>query len=308
MIPPLRLLVKIAVYIVLLSGICFLFQMLIAPKVRDNNAFVGATIDKEKRLSELKSPRLIFVGGSNLALGLDSKKVSDSLHLNIANMGVHAGLGLTFLLNETKAFIKKGDVIVLSIEYGLTLVGEKKLLMQLIDLNPNASQYIDGNLNDKLTLIDINWQRCLRSLFAKPNETVYKRDGFSKDGDMIAHLNLAQANHLMDMNALVFRNYTDEINAINQFISFAVNKEAKVYFAFPPYTESQYKRNKSVIEKYQTQYKTELSCPIINTPQTFIFPDSNFYDSGYHLDKNGREKRTQIMISLLKKGNYFNLN
>lgn len=295
---------KAVTYAGLTFGFCFLLQSLVAPKIRNTNVFVGATIEKEKRLAELPAPRLVFVGGSNLAFGLDSKRIADSLHVEVANMGLHAGLGVAFGLNEAKDFIKKGDKIILSVEYGLTKKGDTKLFAQLIDINPNAARYLNGSINDKLRLIGINWQRCVSSLFfsaiLNPNEAVYKRDGFSKEGDMIAHLNQPQTAHLMNMGKMVFRDYSDEINTMNAFIDYANQKGAKVYYTFPAYIESEYKLNKSVIAQYEKQFQEQLKCPIINTPQSFVFPNADFFDTAYHLDKNGREKRTQIMITLLK--------
>ena len=300
----LKFLLKTFAFVALTTGFCFLLQAFVAPKIRNNNAFVGATIDKEKRLATLETPRLIFIGGSNLAFGLDSKTIADSLKINVVNMGLHAGLGVAFVLNQAKPYLKNGDKIVLSVEYGLTELGDKKLFTQLMDMHPNAINYLDYSVNDKLNLIDINWQRCVSSLFfsaiVNPNDAVYKRDGFNKEGDVIAHLNLPQMPHLMNMGKMIFRDYSLEINALNQFIAEANRKGAKVYYTFPAYIESEYQLNKSVLEQYENQFKTQLKCPIINTPKTFVFPNTNFFDTAYHLDKNGREKRTKIMIQLLK--------
>jgi hypothetical protein len=305
-----KFLQKIFLFIILTIGFCSLLQALIAPKIRDENAFVGATIDKEKRLSELKSPRLIFIGGSNLAFGLDSKTIADSLKMNVVNMGLHAGLGVAFVLNQAENYIKKGDKIVLSVEYGLTNLGDKKLFTQLIDIHPNSANYLGNSFNDKLRLIDINWQRCVSSLFfaaiQNPNEKVYKRSGFSAEGDVLAHLDQPQAAHLANMGKMDFRDYSEEITVLNAFIDAANQKGAQVFYTFPTYIESEYKLNKSVLNQYENQFKNQLHCPIINTPETFVFPNEDFFDTAYHLNKNGREKRTELMIKILKKQAFLN--
>jgi hypothetical protein len=300
----LKFFIKTLTFILLTSGFCYLLQRFVAPKIRNTNAFVGAAIDKEERLSTLNTPRLIFIGGSNFAFGLDSKMMEDSLKLNVVNMGLHAGLGVAFVLNQAKPYLKKGDKIVLSVEYGLTKLGDKKLFTQLIDIDPHAAHYLDNSFNDKLRLIDINWQRCVSSLFfaavLNPNEKVYKRDGFSKEGDVLTHLNEPQAVQLGNMGKMIFRDYSDEINALNQFIELANQKGAQVFYTFPVYIESEYKLNKSVLNQYENQFKNQLKCPIINTPETFVFPNVDFFDTAYHLNKNGRKKRTERMINLLK--------
>ena len=295
---------KITAFIALTLGFCFLLQAFVAPKIRDTNVFVGATIEKEKRLAELLSPRLVFVGGSNLAFGLDSKKISDSLKIPVANMGLHAGLGVEFGLNEAANFLKEGDKVILSVEYGLTKKGDTKLCSQLVDVNPSAANYLGNSMNDRLRLIDINWQRCVSSLFfasvASPNELVYRRDGFSEEGDMISHLNQPQPANQTDRGKIFYREYNDEINALNAFIEEANQKGAKVYYTFPTYMESEYTLNKEVVEQYENLFKSQLKCPIINTPKTFVLPNTDYFDTAYHLNKEGRAKRTDIMIALLR--------
>jgi hypothetical protein len=299
-----QFLIKSFFFIALTTGFCFLLQAVVAPKIRDTNAFVGATIDKEKRLAELPSPRLVFVGGSNWAFGLDSKKISDSTHLPVVNMGLHAGLGVAFVLNEAIEHIKKGDKIILSVEYGLTKLGDKKLFSQLVDINPTAANYLNYSFNDRLSLININWQRCVSSLFfaaiLSPNEAVYRRDGFSAEGDMTAHLNLPQPANITDKGPMTFRDYSDELTALNAFIKAATEKGAAVYYAFPAYVASEYQLNKPIVAQYEAQFRAQLTCPIINAPDTFVFPDADFFDTAYHLNKIGREKRTERMIDILK--------
>ena len=299
-----KFLSKVIAFALLTGGFCFLLQAFVAPRIRNTNVFVGATIEKEQRLAELASPRLVFVGGSNLAFGLDSKRIGDSLHLAVVNMGLHAGLGVAFGLNEAKDLLKKGDKVVLSVEYGLTKKGDTKLYSQLIDINPNAARYLDNSFNDKLKLIDINWQRCVSSLFfaavLNPNENVYRRDAFSPEGDMIAHLTQPQPANQTDRGKINFRDYSEEIDALNSFIEAATRKGAQVYYTFPTYMASEYALNKAVIAQYEEQFHHKLKCPIINSPQTFVLPDADYFDTAYHLNKIGRDKRTRMMIDLLR--------
>ena len=73
--------------------------------------------DKIKLVRETPSPRIIFVSGSSLYYGLDSKRVADSLHVNVVNYGLHAGIGLRYWLDEITPLVHKGDLVVLAPEY-----------------------------------------------------------------------------------------------------------------------------------------------------------------------------------------------
>ena len=295
---------RVAVFTALTLGFCFLMEALVAPRIRNSNVYVAATIEKENRLAELPSPRLVFVGGSNLAFGLDSKKISDSLNIPVVNMGLYAGLGVAFGPNEVKEQLRKGDKVVLSIEYGLTRKGDSKMYAQLIDVNPKAARFLDNSFGDRLKLMDINWQRCVSSLFfaalRSPDEAIYRRDGFSKEGDLLAHLDQPEPKNKTNKGKILYRDYSDEINALNDFVAYAKNKGADVYYTYPTYMASEYHLNKEVIAQYDAQFQKQLTCPIINTPESFVFPDTDYFDNVYHLNRAGRAKRTQVMINILR--------
>ena len=72
---------------------------------------------KRLRFESLSSPRILFVGDSNLAFGLDSRAVANSFHCNVQNAGLHAGIGLYYCLQEYDDLIRKDDVIVICCTY-----------------------------------------------------------------------------------------------------------------------------------------------------------------------------------------------
>lgn len=73
--------------------------------------------EKIKLLEETPSPKMVFVSGSSLYTSLDSKRVSDSLHLPVVNYGFHAGIGLRYMIDDVAQYAKKGDIFVISPEY-----------------------------------------------------------------------------------------------------------------------------------------------------------------------------------------------
>lgn len=72
---------------------------------------------KDSLLRETPSPRLVLISGSSFAFGVDSKMLQDSLEINVVNMGLHAGLGLKYILDDAMRYLHKGDVVVISLEY-----------------------------------------------------------------------------------------------------------------------------------------------------------------------------------------------
>ena len=63
----------------------------------EQDGYLQAYNKKCQLLEDTPSPRIIFVGGSNLAFGLDSQRIKDSLNINVINYGLHAGIGLKYM-------------------------------------------------------------------------------------------------------------------------------------------------------------------------------------------------------------------
>ena len=75
-------------------------------------SFQAALLDKTERLRSIDEPKLILIGNSNLAFGVDSEKIQEALGMPVVNMGLHGGLGNAFLENMVKLDISEGDIVV----------------------------------------------------------------------------------------------------------------------------------------------------------------------------------------------------
>ena len=57
-------------------------------------SLLTAHVDKMERLRATPSPRVVVVGGSNVAYGIDSSRLEASLGRPVVNLGTSGGLGL----------------------------------------------------------------------------------------------------------------------------------------------------------------------------------------------------------------------
>jgi hypothetical protein len=278
----------------------------------ENSDYMAAIIDKHALLQNTIPPRIILIGGSNLAFGIDSKRIEDSIRLPVINLGLHGGLGLNFILNEAKLSAKPGDNVIISIEYFLLLEGIYGLQKNTAKYYPEANKYFSHNyyidLNSFLyeelpkNLQNNILQLVGQKLTIKPHSdtsAVYSRGSFNVNGDMIRHLTQRLPEELRDRKKFIYEKW-EGINILNEFAEYAEINKIKVYFIFPNYPESEFKLNRNVFYRYASDLKEELNIKILNKPEDFVFADSLFYDSVYHLNKRGREKRTTLLIELLK--------
>lgn len=300
---------KLTFLIVIIGCIFCGILLLIAPYIREKDLFLAASIDKQNRLKTLPTPRLVFIGGSNLIFGIDSKRIEDSLKIPVVNMGLHAGLGLGYMLNEAIDNLKPGDIVLLSTEYYLSKEGSLKLESQLIDSNPKALSYACEDITDYIAIFFSNIQRCISGLFYKALETVfhkantdkiYLRSSFSVEGDNIAHLN-EPSRYIFKPDLVVKHDYSEEIVALNEFIHLAKIKKCNVYYFYPNIAKSAYLHQLKSVNEFRDLITKNLDCSILDNSKTIPLPDSLFLDSMYHLTGKGRKIKTDLLIKLLKK-------
>ena len=74
---------------------------------------------KHRRLTSGTTPRIVFVGGSNLAFGLDSQEFERRVQRYTVNMGYNAHVGIAFMLNDVVRLLERGDTVIASFEYPL---------------------------------------------------------------------------------------------------------------------------------------------------------------------------------------------
>lgn len=277
------------------------------------NDFMAAIIDKHEIANGIKQPKLIFAGGSNLAFGIDSELIEKKIGKKVVNLSLHAGLGLEFILNELKDVAQKGDIVFISPEYFLSVKGNYKLKKLTSSYYKNANNYFTNNFLEDLKIhIDKsrdnlhNWNLSdnnqINSQETNINsvKSIYSRNAFNSHGDVISHLEAEKPKEINDKTNLIYE-YWDGIELINQFNEFEKVNGIKVYFLFPNYPKSEFLKNKNAIQELESDLRRDLKVKILNKPTDFVFNDSLFYDTVYHLDKKGRIIRTEKLIEIIKK-------
>lgn len=300
-----RLLLKISILALLVA----LIMALGIPFLKyTDDAYEMATIDKRELLRSTKPPRIIFVGGSNLAFGLDSKSIEETIGIQVINMGLHGGLGLRYNLLEVKPYIRKRDVIVIIPEYeqffGTCFDGT--YLTTINFLNFPEDRKILLSLKAYLSILKRYPQALgiqLPNLLIKPKiKVVYNRRNFNEYGDNIGHLNKdSLVSEKIQACEILGKINMDVISELNSFKFYAEKTGAMVFFNYPCLIDKQYKKNEKKINSVCDILRENLKIPILSTSLNYVLPEDYFYDTIYHLNTEGRNIRTQKIIADLKK-------
>jgi hypothetical protein len=311
-----KFIIKSIYFFVLTMFFYFILSKVSSNQIGLKNDYMAAIIDKHKIANSIKQPKLILAGASSLAFGIDSELIEKEIKKPVVNLGIHGGLGLEFILNELKDVVKKGDIIFLSPEYLLSIKGDYKLKKLTSSYYEKANNYFTNNIvedlkihidktRDNLKSLNFNDSKIdqVDVLKAKKSfdvKSIYSRHAFNSHGDVISHLEAEKPKELNDRKKMDYE-YWEGIELLNQFNEFANANGIKVYYLFPNYPRTEFKKNREIIQKLEYDLRTNLKIKILNNPNDFVYDDSLFYDTVYHLDKKGRNLRTEKLIEFIKK-------
>lgn len=296
---------SLALLSILISIVCFL--LLLEDNRLETNEYMAALTDKHHRINSIKKPKIILAGGSNLVFGIDSKKIEKELEIPVVNLGLHAKLGLNFIINELKDVARKGDIIVLSIEHEMTIDGNRELQKTTAYYNSFAYGYFQDVNSTFLNQSKMRFENC-HLLFKKTisniidgvkEDKVYTRDGLNEYGDGMLHLDLPSKN-VLGSKSIIKKNQDKRNELLNNFYRFGKENGIKVVFSYGAYEITEYEKNKIVLAENHLHLKNNLDMEMIMDIEDFVYPTSYFYDSVYHLNKTGRIHHTKKLIIQLK--------
>ncbi|HMJ67930.1 MAG TPA: hypothetical protein VK508_03505 [Cyclobacteriaceae bacterium] len=275
---------------------------------------VGAVTDKHALLRAASSPKIVFVGGSNVSFGLDSRRVRDSLKMDVVNAGVHAGLGLRFMLNDIKPFVNKGDIIVLMPEYWHFIHqdfydGKIELVSVLFDVYPEArrnvsleqwitlSVYLPTYSTTKLKNAILH---AIRGEREAPND-IYGRHSFNEFGDTNAHWNLpplpVEADPKESGHETVVPKVVQDIHALAEFVT---GKGATLVMMPPVYQQTSFNNRIRSIDRISKALESN-QLGWIASPERYALPDTMFFNTPFHPRKTGVDVRTIRVIEDLRR-------
>ena len=302
-----KLIQRCLVMVALIAGSALVAQLVIPPDYEDYLAIIGTKVE---RLEKTPEPRIVFVGGSNLAFGVDSPRVEKELGYRVVNMGMGFNMGLRFMLDLVEPRIRKGDIVVLVPEYNLffgLLDGDERLL-DVLELYPEGWQYVRSQrqmwniANNAFRHVKFKVNRVLQQIGHESDPAcIYCPRAFNEYGDITAHLEKPSK----DVARMSFLRQANEVDAeaidvVNEFAKKIEARGATAVFLFPCLPEPHYQLRKAAIDRLQRDLTDKLHIEMPSRATDYVYPVDQFYDWVYHLNRTGREARTSRIIEDLR--------
>ncbi|AEF84214.1 hypothetical protein TREPR_0358 [Treponema primitia ZAS-2] len=290
---------KLFYKLVVLFFLLFIPMLIIVLLPSSHNNYLFAIIDKHQRLSNTESPRIVLAGGSNLAFGIDSKMMQETLNISVINTGIHVGIGLGRTLDDIMPYLSTGDILVIAPEYqcftdawnGSVPAYELIFDMHNYPLAKHSSFYKMPFGN---SFIIYAKNKILALIPRSSNPISYSRDGFNEYGDYIKHLELEnQPFESLSVSGKINASY---LSAFYRIVDSFKKQGIQVFITYPSYEEISFQYSIDMINELDMALQEERAMTVISSPEDYCFPTNYFYDTAYHLNSKGREIRTARLV------------
>lgn len=293
--------VKCLVMLVLV--IIFCFQM-VMPQYLNN--YQAALIDKNQRLCSIEGAKIVLVGNSNLAFGIDSAAIEEAFGMPVVNMGMHGGVGNP--LNEQAALqnVCEGDIVILSysnFDDG-DVIKNQQLAWITIENHYELWNYIrPKDWPAMIKAYPTYLKGCLglwcQGIGNMDDGNEYSRQAFNEYGDNIYDRpNLVTGTNLNEVHIPQIGDETIErINALNQELT---SQGATLLVTAYPSPICENTPSVSEFQSFQDDIEERLDCPVISRYEDYIMDGDLFYNTYLHLNNQGVQVRTELLIADLQ--------
>ena len=297
-------LVIIAAILVIVIPVGILFGMLFMLPPQYSNTFVGELDEKYNRLMEIDEPKIIVVGGSSVAFGLESEIIEEYTGMPVVNFGLYAALGTKVMLDLSKDGINEGDIVVLAPELDpqtMSMYFSSETTLQAIDDQPSMIFSLD--INNVFSVIGAMFKHIGQKLEymrdGAPNPSgVYNSKNFNEYGDLEYDRPENAMALYYDPNTMINLNESildDEfIDYLNDYIDYCERRGATVYYSYCPmnYMALEEGTTDESITEFENAMRERINCRFISDINEYIMHPGYFYDTNFHLNNDGSVYRT----------------
>ena len=267
--------------------------------------YMAAIEKKYQWLHSIEEPKIILVGGSNLAFGIDSKELENILEMPVVNLGLHAGLKQHYMLEMAKAGVKADDIVIVGFEYE-TFYDKKSNALCVLETLEYGKQYY-------AYVEKANWFELVFTYFptlgleklrryAGDQEiqyySVYAESSFNQLGD-ISYLREKNVQGETLPDVAINSTLVDEsiINNLNEFISYVKEQGAQIYFTWPSCDEKIIVSSQNEIDSFAVFLEEQVNATFISDINEYILSNELFFDTAYHLNDKGVDIRTEKLAA-----------
>lgn len=275
-------------------------------------AYYAELADMYDRLYETEGKKIVIVGGSNVAFGVNGELLEDTLarmgfHYTVCPFGLYAAVGTSAMLDLSADALGEGDVVILAVEPGSQTMSTyfgATAFWKCAEDKPEMLLKMSGS---KLSALVGNYVPYLQermSIAMEGNapvaEGVYAAASFNARCDMIypREGNIMPVGYdtgtPIDLSRLVIEEAF--VQQVNEYCAAAREKGAVVVMSFSPMNRSAMRDNsEKTLRAFFRLCNERFDCPVISNPNNYVLQSGWFYDTNFHMNDAGADLRTYLL-------------
>ena len=305
-----RFITNLSLYLGLVFVLLFLYTALLfnlcAPQF--SGSYQASFIDKMDTLMSMEGPKIILVGNSNLAFGMDSALLSEKMGMNVVNLGLHGDLGNVFHESMAKQNIGEGDIVIVChsdyddsdsiVDPAITWITVENNYEYWGVFRPKD---IPGMIMGLPKYLDRVLCLAITGGGNMETEGAYRRSAFNEYGDNIYPRPESVCSEEVFQDPKEPEYSASCIRRLNDLNRFCDERGATLLVAGWPIADGDYNFSKSVYGDFREELEEKLDCRVISDFKDYCYDYSLFYDTNLHLTDEGVRLRTEQLIEDLER-------
>lgn len=318
---PLRDALRLGAKALSVVALCAAVAFAIVAFIPEGNDYAEATLLKHERLASFDGPKVVLVGGSNLAFGIDTLQMQDETGCPVVNMGMNGYFGVRYMLEEVRPSMRPGDTVVVALEYDSffkPVDGTASNLLLIVKANPQAFAYLSPRQQlDVLAATPyVAQEKLLRlirgvafglrdALGGDDDEPATEEEmtmeietlsGFNAEGDLVSHLGVTWPYaHEQGIDPAT----PVDPQIVGLLAAFSADMEARgvrVMVSYTPLMRSFYDEHRAGIDNIH-RLLTEAGLTVPSAPTAYVYDESFFFDTVFHVNAEGRALRSERLAA-----------
>lgn len=279
-----------------------------------DETYYGALSQMQEKLRSCGGNKIVMIGNSAVAFGVDSLQLqqeleADGIFADVCNFGLYGAIGTKAMLELAEPWIGEGDLVVFMPELNaqaLSLYFSPLDFWYACDGNPAL---LRGMGEEASTLVGAFPGFVAEKLRYHPSGSdpgVYAAASFDENGVMsLASRDYNIMPGLVDVNApLCFDPALisdDFIAYVNEWYRSVRDHGAEMVWYFAPVNEAALDEDyDAALDEFYETLNEKLDFPILGNPHHCVMDSRWFYDSNVHLNSAGMTAHTILLTDALK--------
>ncbi|MBE6568976.1 MAG: hypothetical protein E7658_02000 [Ruminococcaceae bacterium] len=292
--------------ILLITPMVVLAAVTFAAPCQYDETFLGELKDKHARLASVEGEKIVVIGGSSMAFGLDSALLEEYTGMPVVNYGLYATIGTKAMLDMSRPYIGKGDIVVIcpeTDEQTYSLYYNAHSMWQALDCD--LSMLKDAGFSNYGKLLAVLPEFTAEKLGfirtdSKPSPSgIYAESSFNEYGDISVPRPYNEMPAFYD-SSMAISLTTDLLNEefveyLNEYAAYCSLRGADVYFSFSPINADAVVSTAEDRTEFYRSLGEQLHFPVISDVNDYILDSAYFYDTNFHLNSRGALLRTSLL-------------